>query len=130
MMQCLHGHLRTRMHSSRMRIARMLPYGGPPDRDPPWTETLLGQRLPRWRPPPGRRPPGQRPPWTGNPWAETPQRSPWTETPWTEIPLDRDPTLDRTSVWTEIHPPGRDHSVKRIKDRCKNITFPQLRCGR
>ena len=49
----------TRIHSSRMRTTRSLPYFGgglsnrdPPDRDPPWTETLqlcdlwcmLGQR--------------------------------------------------------------------------------------
>ena len=45
-------------------------------------------------------PPRQRPP---------PTETPRTETPWTETPLDRDPSLDR------------------VKGRCKNITFPQLR---
>ena len=67
------------MHSSRMRSARSLPYGGisltetPPDRDPP------GQRL----------------------------------------PLDRSPPPPNR--------PDRDPPVNRITDRCKNITFPQLR---
>ena len=50
---------RTRLHSSRVRTARSLPYGGFRDRDPPtWTEA-----------PPT---PGQRPP----PWTET---SLWTD---------------------------------------------------
>ena len=53
--------------------------------------------------------------------------------------LDRDPPLDRDPQWTETLPPlDRDHPrqrplwiedppVNRITDRCKNITFPQLR---
>ena len=34
------------MHSSRMSTARTLPYGGLPDRDPPWRETLLDRDPP------------------------------------------------------------------------------------
>ena len=49
------------MHSSRMRTARTLPYGGFPDRDPP------GQRPPWTETPLDRDTPGQRPPWTKNP---------------------------------------------------------------
>ena len=50
----------TRMHSSRMRTARSLPYGGglpnrPPGTDPP------GQRPPGQGPPPDRDPPGETP---------------------------------------------------------------------
>ena len=70
------------MHSSRMRTAHMLLYGGFP-----WTETLPGQRLPLTetlldREPPGQRPPEQRPPWTQTLGQRPPeQRPPWTQTP-------------------------------------------------
>ena len=58
----------------------------------------------------------------------------------TETPTpDRDP-LDRNPPWTETapgqRPPGqrptgqRPRPVNRITDRRKNITLPQLRCGR
>ena len=95
----------TRMHSSRMRTARALPYGESPwQRPPPWIGTpsldrdpLPGQRTPPWtetplpgqrppfldRDPPGKRPPGQRPPRQRPPR----QRPPQTEIPWTETPL-------------------------------------------
>ena len=66
----------TRMHSSRMRTSRTLPYRrGLPDRDPP------GQRPPLDRDPPGQRAPLETP-WTENPHRDPPrQRTPWTETP-------------------------------------------------
>ena len=41
----------TRMHSTRMRIARSSLYGGVPERDPLWTVTSL-DRHPRYRDPP------------------------------------------------------------------------------
>ena len=115
---------KTRMHSSRMRTACSLPYGGglclkrSPRPRPP------GQRSPD-RDPSGQRPSRQRPPWTETPWTETPRlRPPWTETPWTETlpPLDRDP-MDRD-------PPGQRPPMNRMTHRCKNITLPQLRYGR
>ena len=114
----------TRMHSSNMRTARMLPRGVSLDRDPP------GQRLPT-----GQRSSGQRPLWTETcldrdlPRKETPLRTethldrdsqldrdpwtetPWTETPWTETSLDRDPPEQRPP-WTE-NPLDRDLPGKR-----------------
>ena len=56
------------MHSSRMRTARSLPYGG---QRPPWTEI----------------------PWTKTPWAETPldRDPPWMETPQTETETETRP---------------------------------------
>ena len=66
---------KTRMHSSRMRTARSLPYGGLLDKDPP------PEQRPLDRDPspsgPGQRPPGQRLP------RPTLDRDP----PWTETPL-------------------------------------------
>ena len=52
-----------------------------------------------------------------------------TETPSTDTPLDRDPPGQRppwteNPLWTETPP------VNRIADRCKNITLPQIHCGR
>ena len=71
------------MHSSRMRTARPLPYGGLPDRDPP------GQRPLQTETPPGRRPHGQRPPRQRPPDRDPPDTDPPpTEIPWTETPLD------------------------------------------
>ena len=72
----------TRMHSSRMRTARTLPYSrGLPGRDP-LRQRPPGQRTPPQRtPPPDREPLRQRPPG---------QRPPGQRTP-TETPLDRDP---------------------------------------
>ena len=79
------------------------------------------------------------PPWTETPWTETPQ----TEIPFTETPLDGDPPGQKPSL--DRDPPDRDPigqrppltetprlwtetpAVNRITDRCKNITFPQLR---
>ena len=57
--------LKKRMHSSRMRTARMLPYWDfLPDRDPPEQRPPLDRDPPGQRPP-GQRLPGQRPPmWT------------------------------------------------------------------
>ena len=108
----------TRMHSSRMRTVRSLPHGGLPNRDPPWTKTPLGRDPPKTDPP---------------------QKV----TPWTEIPphLDKDPHLDRDStpgqkpprpplvMWPVVHA-GTETPPNRITDRCKNITLPQLCCGR
>ena len=147
------------MHSSRMRTARTLPYGGLPP-----TKTPLRQRPPWTRPPPLDRPT----PWTEThtlhrdlPWAETP----WTETlpeshqtetplnrdpPWTDThtpdgdsplaetlpdrdPPDRDP-LDRDPPWAETHldrdPPGQiPRPPCRQTDTCENITFANFVCG-
>ena len=90
----------TRMHSSRMHTAWTLLYGG-------------GEGLP------DRNPPGQRLPWT-----ETllDRASINRDPPWQRTPLDRDPPGQRPP-WTE-NPP-----VNRMTYRCKNITFPELRCG-
>ena len=86
----------TRMHSSRMRTTRSLPYrgGSPPDRDP--LSTIPGRMSPD-RDPPGQRAPGQILP--------TKQRPHWTETPRTETPLarqevtsERDPPVDRQTL--------------------------------
>ena len=110
-------HRKTRMHSSRMRTARSLPYGGlsgrPPRQRPPWTETPLERdpqtETPMDRDPPGKRPPDRDPSQTETPpWTETPEKRPpgkrpprqrplldrdpsGQRTPWTETPLDRDP---------------------------------------
>ena len=67
---------KTSMHSSMMRTARSLPYGGLPDKE-----------LSRQKIPPGQRPPGQRPPWTETIWIETP----WSGSKWhhTETPVNR-----------------------------------------
>ena len=94
----------TRKHSSMMCTARSLPCRG---RGVSLTET------PWIEPPLDRDPLGQRPP--------TNRDSPTDRDP----PTDREPPGQRppgqTSPWTEIPP------VNRITDRCKNITFPQLR---
>ena len=117
----------TRMHSSRMLTAHLLPYwwglclGGLPNRDPP------GQRPPRQRPPRWS-PPGQRPllPWQRPP---TPlDRDPPTETPLDRDPpdidpLDRDPPGQRPSQ-TET-PLGRELSLDFIVNVicCMQIAF-------
>ena len=70
------------MHSSRMRTARSLPFGGSPSQRPPRTET-----------PPDRDHPGTEttawdrdPPKRDHPGTET---TPWDrDPPWTETPLD------------------------------------------
>ena len=87
---------------------------------PPWTETPWTGTL--WIKPPGQRPPGQRPPWTETspgqrlPDRDPPTRDPLDRNPPGQIsPLDRDPPGD-TPLWTESQ-----------RNRCKNITFPQLR---
>ena len=94
----------TRMHSSRMRTAPLYHTEGLPDRDLPLDRALSWQRHPQTETP-RQRLPRQGPPR---------QRHPWTETPLDRDPLDRDP-------------PDRDPPANRIIDRCKNITFPQLR---
>ena len=70
------------MHSSRMRTAHSLLYGGLADRDPP-----------------GKRPPGQRPhPWTETPPLDrdpTPGQRPHRD-PTDRDPLDRDPPVHLT----------------------------------
>ena len=91
----------------------------PLDRDPPWTETLDRD--------PGQRPPGQRPSlWTETPSGQGPlgQRPPTGQgTPRTEDPLDRDPPghVNCGSCWDRVN---------RMTHRCKEITLPQLCCGR
>ena len=98
----------TRMHSSRMHTTRSstVPGGGLRYRDPL---------------------PGQRPSWTDTPWTETlldrhplDRDPPGQRPPWTKNPQDREP-LQHRPPWTEINP------VNRITDKCKNITFSQLR---
>ena len=72
------------------------------------------------------------------PYGGLPNRdTPWTETPKTETPTERPPgqrpTQTETSLvmWpvvnagTETPPP-----MNRMTHGCKNITMPQLRCGR
>ena len=104
----------------------------PLDREPPWTETPLGQRSTWTETPqtetPRQRPPGQRPPWTeitldrDHPG----QRPPWTETPWIKTPpWTETPVHVTCGAWWDRDPP-----LNRITDTCKNITLPQLRCGR
>ena len=91
-----------------MRTARTKSYGGGglPDRDSPLTES------PRQRPP-DRDPHGQRLP------------------PGQRDPLYKEPSPQQTPLWTETPPRQRPPPpVNRITDRCKNITLPQLRCGR
>ena len=110
----------TRMYSSRMRTARMLPWGGLPGQRSPWTETPHWTEIPLDRDPLDRDHFGQRPAWIETclgkrplsgqrpTWTETLN---WTETPWTETPLDRDPPEQR-SHWTET-PLDRDLPGKR-----------------
>ena len=67
------------------------------------------------------RDPPNRDPRTETPGIETPPR---TETPQTETPRQRTPR--QRPPWDR----DRDSPVNRITDMCKNITLPQLRCGR
>ena len=95
----------TRMHSSRMRTARSLPYRGglhdrdPLDRDPSPRERPPGQKPPRQRPP-GQRYPRQRPPGL---------RLPGMETPWTgtDLPGWRPPG-------TETETPPREQNQRHV----------------
>ena len=111
----------TRMHSSRMRTAHLLTYGGDLCL---WTETPLpGQRPPSvdrdplhgQRPPPGTETPlpGQTSPRQRTPWTETP----WTETPWTETPWSCD-------LWCMLaqRPPPMDRQTP-----VKTLPCPKLR---
>ena len=88
------------MHSSRMRTARSLPYGGFCLVVSVWglslTETTLDRDHPGQRPP-GQRPPGQRPPLTEIPLLDRDllDRDPSRQRPPGQRPLDRDP------LWTE-----------------------------
>ena len=82
------------------------------------------------------RPPGSRPPWKQTPlWQQTPpgSRHPPEQTP----ARSRHPPLGADTPWEQTAPPeqtppggGTPPPVKRITDACKNITLPQLRCGR
>ena len=86
------------MHSSRMRTARSLPYGGLLDRDPHWTETPRERPLDR---DPLDRDPLDRDPLDRNPLGQKPPRDP---TPLQRPnPPDRDPTPRRRP-----NPTGRD----------------------
>ena len=100
-----------------MRIIRSLSYGVVSLTETPWRET----------------------PWTESPWTEPPYRHPPPgQTPPYRDPLDRDPSGQRPP-WTKTPPGQRPTSgqrppgqrapspVNRITDRCKSITFPQLR---
>ena len=87
-------HYVTRMHSSRMRTARSLPYlwgslsGGLPGQRP-WTETPRTE-TPRTETPPDRDPPGQRPPRTETPPdRDPPDRDPMDRNPQTEGTWDQ-----------------------------------------
>ena len=63
------------------------------------------------------------------PGADTP---PWDQTPprADTSPPGADTAWEQTSPGSR-HPPGADTPpVNRITDVCKNITLPQLRCGR
>ena len=91
-------YIKTTMHSSRMRTARLLPYrgwglcpGGLRNKDPP------GQRLP----------PLDRDPSDRDPNTETPHRDPL----WTETLLDRDSHWTETP-WTETQPPRQRHPLQ------------------
>ena len=70
---------KTRMHSSRIRTTRSLPYGGPPDRTPwketPQTETPSWTGTPLDRDPLNRDPGGQRPSGQGAPGQRPPPKS-------------------------------------------------------
>ena len=77
-------------------------------------------------------------PYMGSPWQKPLRQSPppQTETPfWTETPLWTE-TLSGQRPHSELRPPlDRDHTLDRdpwtktplLTDRCKNITFLQLR---
>ena len=112
--QC-QSHLRiifpTRTHSSRMRTAHSSnSQGGSPH--PPWEQT------PPWSsPPPGQTP--QLPPWV---WAWKPARH-------AGIPPPR-PAARHAGIPPAMHAGIPLPPVNRITDTCKNITLPQIRCGR
>ena len=90
--------IQTRMHFTRIRTARLLPYGGVSLTEPP---PPTGQRLPRHKLPRQR------------PLAEIPldrdtpldKDCPQTATPWTENPLDRNPPGQRPP--RQRPPPGQ-----------------------
>ena len=90
----------TRMHSSRMRTTRSLPYrgGSPPDRDP--LSTI-----------PGRMSPDRDPPWTESPWTDTPHQ---TETPLDRDPPDRDPAGQTGSDIRKRPPVDRQTLLKTL----------------
>ena len=94
--------------------ARNHTVGGLPDRDPPGQKPPPKQRPPWTETPLDRDPPRQRPSLDRDPQDRDPLRPLWTETP----------------PWTEPPPGQRPPYRNRITDRCKNITLPQLRCGR
>ena len=105
----------TKMHSSRMRTTRSLPYGGSLSGEVSLTETPPGQRTP-WTETPLNKDPLDRDPRTEIPQTETPLS--WTETPsldrdplpWTETPLFWKETPSpgqRPPPWTETPSPGQ-----------------------
>ena len=87
-----------------------------PSQSPPWTETHLDRD-----PPPGQRP---------HSWTETPLLA---RDPQSEITLDRDPLHGQRpppgqrTPWTQTPPWTQTSPVNRITDKCKNITFQELR---
>ena len=118
----------TRKHSSRIRTARSLRYGGSPwqrpalDRDPPWTETPL-DRDPRTETPLLDRDSPDRDPVTLDRDPTPLDRDPRTETPsLTETSLGQRPCLDRDSPWTETLPRGQTNTYE-------NVTFANFVCG-
>ena len=104
--------METRMHSSRMRTARSLPYRGGLNRN--WMD----------RDSPAQRPPLNRDPlWKETPGPRCPDRKPQTETRWTETPLwTETPPSEQRPSWTET-PCGQTNTYE-------NITFTNFVCGR
>ena len=98
------------MHSSRMPTAH--------------SSSCQGEGGSPPGPPLEQAPPGSRPPRAGTPRDQTP--------PWSRHPPGPDTLWSRHSPGAGTPPeqaPPRDQTppVNRIKDTCKNITFPQLR---
>ena len=143
-------HIRTRMHSSRMRIAhRSSHHGGVSTH--PWSRPPMKQ-IPLEQAPPGAAHPGcgpgetqqsRQPTWVwiwrpprcgpGDPPGQTHQLPPWV---WAWKPVRHagiPPETCCKACWDTTCNACWDTTpspVNRITDTCKNITLPQLRCGR
>ena len=135
--------IKTRMHSSWMRTACTLPYGGgcdrdssrlrPPDRDTPCTETPCTETREPQTETPQTETPGQRPPSLDREPQRTPRQRSLDRHPQTETPLDRGPPpcTETREPQTEIPgqrplPRTETETPRGQTDTCESIAFANL----
>ena len=125
------------MHSSRMRTAHSSNRSGGSPPGTPWEQTPLGAGTPQGADPHPREQasPRSRPPWSRPPRSRPrPRPAVWNTTCnacWDSTPSPHQrPAARHAGIPPAMHAGIAHPPVNRITHTCKNITLPQLCCGR